>query len=316
MLYILPQLPCKNRYTEDWAAIWARELLNLGFQFKMLGTFTPVPITKFFTDPGMALLYECNQIKNLVKYSPDKIFCLDIDFPGLLSSAIPVLKLMNPKLKCYGYLHAGSWCDGDIFSKTQGKKYLERAMFDVFDKIFVATYYHKKKIEKYFGEKFENIEVVGFPFYKKDVLYYTTPLSYEEKNGILINGRIEQSNIGIVDIIRKEFKNQRIQFVNAKNRKEYYNQLNHAKIVLSLKMEETFGIGQLEAYVLGAIPICPNDFAYQEVIKDKHLLYSDEEDLVKKLTYLIGLEKNLFHIDIEQYEQVISNIMYNGIFKE
>jgi len=309
MMYLLPQLPCKNRYTEDWVFIWVRELLNLGFQFKVLGTFTPTAITKFFTDPNKALMYECKQIENLVRYSLDKIFCLDIDFPGLLSSAIPVLKLMNPKLRCYGYLHAGSWCNGDIFSKTPGKKHLERAMFDIFDRIFVATYYHKKKIEGYYGEVFDNLKVVGFPFYKKDVLHYVKPLPFEEKNGILINGRLEQSNTEIVDTIRKRFINQRVEFVNAKNRKEYYNQLNHAKIVLSLKTEETFGIGQLEAYVLGSIPLCPNDFAYPEVIGDKHLLYDNEEDLLLTLGYLTRFEVNPFQINIEKYEQVIATCM-------
>lgn len=305
MLHLLSQLPCRNRYTEDWIGIWTRELKNLGLQFRMLGDTRPVIITKYFTDPNKALEYECNQIRTLSWYHPREIFCLDIDFPGLLSAAIPVLKLMNPKLKCFGYLHAGSWCNGDIFNETPGKKLLERAMFDIFDRIFVASYYHKGKIERYFGEKFDNLEVVGFPFYKKDVFRYVKPLSFEEKNGILINGRLEQSNIDLVDRIREEFENEEINVVSAENRREYYNLLNKAKIVISLKTEETFGIGQLEAYVLGSIPLCPNKYAYPEVIGDARLLHSDEEDLINKLTYLIGLKENCFRIDVEKYERVI-----------
>lgn len=309
MMHLLPQLPCKNRYTEDWIGVWCRELNNLGVKYVVLGGNTSVPITKYFTDPGKALSYECNQLRILSRVNLERIFCLDVDFPGLLAAAIPVLKLMNPKLKCYGYLHAGSWCNGDIFSRMPGKKHLERAMFDTFDKIFVATYYHEKKIEKYFGEEFDNLEVVGFPFYRADVLKYEDPQPYEEKDEIVINGRLEQSNINLIDKLREKFPGENIAVTTAKGTKEYYELLNRAKIVISLKTEETFGIGQLEAYVLGGIPLSPNRFAYPEVIGDSRLLYNNEKDLMDKLNCLLNLKVNPFRIDIEKYEQVIPNII-------
>ena len=166
MIHLLPQLPCRNRYTEDWIKMWSRELNKLCVGFQVWGHDVSTPITKFFTDPAYALRYECDQIRDLSQIDHlEKIFCLDVDFPGLLSSAIPVLKLMNPKLKCYGYLHAGSWCNGDIWTGIPGKKQVERAMFDTFDKVFVASWYHKQKIQWYFNRGFENLEVVGFPFY-------------------------------------------------------------------------------------------------------------------------------------------------------
>lgn len=308
MMHLLPQLPCKNRYTEDWIDIWKRELTNLGIKFTVLGDSTPVPITKYFTDPNKALRYECDQIRRLSWCNPEKIFCLDVDFPGLLSSAIPVLKLMNPKLKCYGYLHAGSWCNGDIFTGISGKKQLERAMFDTFDKVFVATWYHKKKIQWYLNGSPGNIEVVGFPFYKKDVLAHADPLPFEQKKDILILGRWEQSNVAFLDGLRKKFAGQ-IHVIEASNRAGYFYQLNKAKVVLSLKTEETFGIGQLEAYVLGGIPLSPNQFAYPEVIGDPHLLYTDEKDLIDKLAYLLNLKENPFDINIEKYEQVIPTLI-------
>ncbi len=308
MIHLLPQLPCKNRYTQDWIGIWKRELTKLGVHFAVLGGNTPVPITKHFTDPDKALAYECNQVRILSQVKPEKIFCLDVDFPGLLSAAIPVLKLRNPDLKCFGYLHAGSWNNGDIFGENPGKARLERAMFEVYDKIFVATNYHRRKIEKYFNEFFIDLEVAGFPFYKEDVLHYATPAPFEEKDGVVINGRWEQSDKDLLDRIRNKL-NIKIYTIEATNREGYYKQLNTAKVVLSLKTEETFGIGQLEAYVLGGIPLSPNRFAYPEVIGDPCLLYNNENDLVDKLAYLLDFKENPFVIDIEKYENVIPTCM-------
>lgn len=306
MILVLPQLPCENRYTADWMAVWFRELRKLKVPFIMVGGDKVVPVTKYFTDPLKALAYEADQVKILTKTLPSKILCLDVEFPGLITPAIQVLRLMNPDLKAYGYLHAGCWCDGDVWSKTKGRRHLDRMIFDTFDKVFVASNYHKKKIEEYFGKGFDNLIVVGFPFYRKDVEVYVKPLSFGEKCGILINGRVEQSNIEIVEGLRRRFSNQEIQFVNAENRKEYYNQLNRAKVVLSLKTEETFGIGPLEGYILGGIPLCPARFAYPEIIGDERLLYVSENDLVNKLRYLLSLKENSFYIDIGRYEQTIA----------
>ena len=125
---------------------------------------------------------------------------------------------------------------------------------------------------------------------------------------------MEQSDISLVDKIKKKFKNERIEIVAADSRKEYYELLNRARIVVSLKTEETFGLGQLEAYVLGSIPLCPKDYSYPEVVGDIHLLYSSEESLMYKLEELLKLkinpfQINPFQIDIEKYEQTISECM-------
>lgn len=311
MLYLLPQLPVKNRYTEDWIQMWERELTRLGVAFSVIGSKKVEPLTKYFTNPEKALRYECNQIKELTKLKSAKLLCLDTDFPGLLAPAIQVLKLTNPDLKCYGYLHAGSWCNGDIFKDTSGKKWMERAMFDVFDKIFVATNYHKKKIETFFGKSFKNIKVVGCPFYKEDVFRLAKPLKYSEKDVILVSGRPEQQAKSLLEELKENFgqNNDIIANPKPKTRKEYFKLLSRAKIVISLKIEETFGLSQLEAYALGGIPLCPNRYSYPEIIKDKRLLYEDSEDLLTKLDYLLDLKENPFKINLDKYRETIPKII-------
>jgi len=319
MITVLPQLPCENRYTADWIQVWRRELRKLDVSFQMVDPHNPyfplAKVTKYFTDPYKALEYECAQIQALTVIKPDKILCLDVEFPGLMTPAIQLLRLTNPKLKACGYLHAGCWCDGDVWSRTKGRPWIDRMIFDTYDKVFVATYYHTKKIEDYFGRKFNNLVVVGFPFYQEDVVAYAKPIPFEEKKGILISGRLEQSNSRLIDTIKQKFTD--VSVLQASSRKEYYKLLNKAKVILSLKTEETFGIGQLEAYVLHSIPLCPNQFAYPEVVGDERLLYSSEDDLVDKLTRLMELKFNPFYIDIKQYESTIKRcVEYMGELDE
>ncbi len=310
MIYLLPQLPVKNRYSEDWIGMWRRELKKLKVSFRVVGNETPVKLTKFFSNPLKALEYEANQIKELAKRVPDKIFCLDIDFPGLLVPAIQVLRLANPKLKCYGYLHAGSWNKGDIFAKTKGKKGLERAMFDVFDKIFVATHYHKKKIETYFGESFANVVVVGLPFYREDVYRYVKPLPFNQKEYILINGRPEQSDMSVVESLKKSFPFEKFVMGSARNRKEYYTLLNKAKISISLKTEETFGLGQVEAFALGTIPLSPKAYGYVEIFSNEYMLYRDIMQLFTRLNYWLISEQSIKRsIDFIKYENSIAKMV-------
>ena len=49
------------------------------------------------------------------------------------------------------------------------------------------------------------------------------------------------------------------------NKKEYYELLSKAKIVFSASKQETFGIGTVEAMMLGAMPVVPNKLSYIEL---------------------------------------------------
>jgi hypothetical protein len=50
-----------------------------------------------------------------------------------------------------------------------------------------------------------------------------------------------------------------------KNKKEYYKLLSKAKISFSASTQETFGIGTVEAMMLGCIPLVPRRLSYVEL---------------------------------------------------
>jgi hypothetical protein len=312
MLYVVPQLPVKNRYSEEWSSIWSRELSKLKIEHTIVKERKPVSMKKskvnFFSDLRESIKYECNQIKYLIDNvkEGDKILWLDFDFPGLSIPATQLIKLSNPTIKSYAYCHAGSWCNKDIWSSIPSKKKIEDAGFDIFDKVFVATNYHKEKIENYFGKKMNNIYVVGFPLYKEDVIKYTKPIEWKEKKGIIVIGRIEQSNPNIINSVLNNYEKQTT-FKKFRNRKEYFNALNKSKILISPKIEETFGLTAMEAVMLGTIPLCPNNYSYKELLPQE-LLYSNENELNEKIKPLLN-EKPSISIDLSKYEGSIKEIV-------
>jgi hypothetical protein len=50
-----------------------------------------------------------------------------------------------------------------------------------------------------------------------------------------------------------------------KTKKEYYEILSKAKIVFSASLQETFGIGTVEALMMDVVPIVPNTLSYKEL---------------------------------------------------
>lgn len=314
MIHILPQAPLKNRYTEDWIPMWKRELDKLNVNYTIVGDETTIDSEGLFGNLQAAVDYELKQIQYCFDNldSIDKILHLDTDFPGLFVAAAQLLKWKKPSLKIFGFCHAGSWNTGDIFSESLGKYDLELATLEIFDKIFVATEYHKKKIEDFFdiGNR-DNICVTGLPYYHRDVMDKVNVIkTLTEKELILISGRREQSNGDLIDKFKERYKNlEFVDFSQIKNRRQYFEVLNNTRIAVSFKVEETFGLSQFEVHSLGGLTLSPNKFSYPELIKEEELIYTSEEDLFVKFENLLSKFCNDYFIEMEVYEKSIENMV-------
>lgn len=324
-IVLLSQMPVKNRYQEDWIDIWVRELRKLGIEPIVIGDREVRVIDRskpynYFTNTDEAIVYEAKQVIKAVEHLDiGRMLVLDVNFPGLMLPALHIFKLIKPSLKIYGVLHAGSWCNGDIWSRVKGRREFEYAIFKSYDKIFVGSKYHKRKIERYFGEKFENIVVTGLPFYKKDILKYVKPLMYTEKEGIFVNGRPEQSKTDWLEQLVKSlpytfyipytvsFTSPNLKMITLKTRDEYFNLLSRVRVMISLKSEETFGYATLEACVLNTVPIAPKKFSYPEILPSS-LLYDSFDELIEKVRK--AYTENLFiDVKIDLYEKVVEKIV-------
>ena len=311
-MLIVPQLPIKNRYTSNFAGMWHEKLKELGVDSQLSHQQEPQRLgEKYFTNVHNAIQFELTALSNLMNMADtdNKILFLDIDFPGICTPFVQAFKLLNPEIECYGYLHAGSWCNGDVWKDTEGKFEQEATMMLTFDKIFVATDYHKKKIDNVFGHGWNNVKIVGFPFYQQDLHEEAGgTLTFEDKDLIFINGRMEQSNKELVQNIVKAFQAETYTSAAIKDRKDYLDMLQSSKVCISLKTEETFGLGLVEAVAMDCLPLVPDKFAYPEVIDNESCRYQNESGLMYKLEQLMKRSTPI-KFDLERWEKTIPKVV-------
>lgn len=324
-LAVFVQLPVFNRYTENWIDMWSQELSRLNVDFEIFGNkevkhFDRNVSCNYFTDTAKSIIYECSQISAFATCIDEftHLLVLDADFPGMVASIIPTFKLMNKKLKCYTYLHAGSYCKGDVYTITKQtqtiKKHQEYAMLKTYDKIFVASKYHKSIIKKYFNETFNNIIITGMPIDREWIVNTVEYTPFKEKEGIFIAGRIEQCNRELIDLIKEEFADDCNVYDSYNspifsNRLDFLNFVNKRKVVVSIKTEDTFGLIPAEASILGSFVLIPAKHGISETLKNKDLLYYSDTDMLSKLSYLVEKDKNPYKIDWKQHDNAIRTIM-------
>ena len=261
MIYTIAQLPLSDRYTSEYyAKIVSNDAFEVQKYWREAATVDRSKPYNYFTNLDDAIRYEMAQINWLIaQESVEKVLITDLDFPGLAAAAIPALRLKFPGVKVWGMLHAGSWCNGDIFANDLGKAHQEYSYFSLCEKVFVATEYHANKIRYYFNQELPNLHVLGgFPFDYS--LIPDTLLDHKKSKDVLVLGREEQvSDISSMGWLM--LPNVQVDFLNGLlPHDEYMKELSEHKVAIIPKIEETFGISALEAIAVGTFPVVPDKF--------------------------------------------------------
>jgi len=300
MIPTIVQLPMKDRYTLEWY-----NKLYAHPAFRVLGGYRLETVNRtrsynYFTNLEPSTQYEFGQVRALL-YKRDvyKIFITDLDFPGVAVQTYPLLKLKYPEIKIYGILHAGSWCNQDIFHGDGIKKDQERLIFDICEKVFVATEYHRCLIEAYYCEIFNNIVVLdGLPFDYKWVASHKV----EKTKDVIVLGRPEQSNMGELPYRCQS---------ETMPRDEFLRYLSQYKVAIIPKVEETFGYIAMEAIALGTVPLVPDKYSYRQTLprifryKDmEEVLWRAKEVLTCPEKYTVAFDR----IPFEKYSNMWSRI--------
>lgn len=286
-IYYVPIEPYETRYTADWIKQFTDEFEKNNVEYEViLGSTVTSKITcGSVLDACGTNIYKLSQLSKLVNLindgvikDGDCIFFADAWFPGV-ESLFYIRNLTKINYKIFGILHAGTY-DRNDFTYREGMrpwgKFMELGWITGFDKIFVATKYHKSLIKRFSAVDIcmdNTIVVTGLPFYADDLRAKYG--NVEKENIVVFPHRLDtekrpQLFDELSDIIHKFDKD--IKCVKTlevtKSREEYFQLLAKSKVMVSFALQETFGYSTLESMALGNKVFVPNDLSYVETVPD------------------------------------------------
>lgn len=274
-LIFVPQYPSAMRYQEWWYKEFPRELRPYFDGVTILGEgyisreeslssakkemFSPI-------EKAIELeSYQINEYKNSFKRLPPHIlFVSDLSFPGFFSN---VLYHYKPHA-CFIYCHGTSLNYLDYFANDRiSKSKIEHGHALLYNKVFIASDYHKKKLG------WKNTEIVRLPKPPFD-----PRIKFDKKYDIVSVARPTPQKVtkATEEFVEQEFGN--ITRRNFKNWNDYYSFLGESKVLLITTKEDTFNYTVIDAVTNGCIPVAPNNFAFPEILP-KEYLYDNKEEL-------------------------------------
>ncbi len=330
-LYVLTLEPIEQRYTKQWYEYF-KSAFSKYFDVKYIdGDMTDDKIEKGrFLDINKTNIWKAKQAELISRlFYHDKVKDGDrFFFADGWHFGITALKYMaqlnNIKIKIYAFWHAGTWDQYDFISQAGLCKWAfgnELGWLKACDYNFVSTMFHKKLITDYFSAQKLRIEVVGFPmnWIKETNKKINKNVLNIKRNLIVFPHRLDKEKApDVFDKLAKRMPE--YEFIKTmevtKDKKEYYNLIKHAKVVFSASLQETFGIGTVEAMMLGAIPIVPNRLSYPELYNTR-FIYADLCDAEQKIRFIMNHydESEVLKDCLKENQDIIQNDSLDAINK-
>lgn len=336
-LFYVPIEPYEERYSAQWIRWFEAKFKYWNIDYEIIygkslsasvsvgAVFNPVSISHYRATQLAKIhkLIATGKIKD-----GDVIFFDDGQFPGVeqIAHYLPQIGL---NVRLYSFFHAGTWIETDYvnrFGLARWMKWEERAWFEIFDKIFVATKHHYDEITKTLPEYKDKIVITGEPFCSQEIEQSGTQKVFSKRTIELVYPfRCDPEKgvdtwLKIVHTIRKKL-NRPVTYchtyLTTTNKQEYYNTLGNSKIILSTATEETFGIATAEAVIMGCIPILPKRCAYPDIYPEE-FLYTSIDEAVEKCIKIINLSdtqhqklSNKLKLIVKKFDNSIDRILYS-----
>lgn len=296
----IPIEPLEERYSAQWHKWFKKEFDKCGVTYI---TINPTPLTDkihrgAFLDIAGTNYYKSSQIAMISEMffkdefkDGDIFFFHDIWHPGLEALAY-MRDGLGIDIKITGCIFAGTYDPYDFTTKTgmgYWGKLLEESWFRIVDKIFSATEFHKRLILQNRDIDPKKIVVTGHPMYNE-----FPEEMLKKENIVVFPHRLDsEKNPQMFDILKEEFGtlHSSWQFIKTKevckNKKEYYNLLQKAKVSISFADQETLGFAMIESIYAGCIPFVPDRLSYSELY-DLAFKYSSFRECYEKLDTIIN----------------------------
>lgn len=333
-LHWLPLELIDKRYTAQTRR-WYKKEFEKQFKLNIIEGYnnTQTINNGSFLDVYGTNYYKASQLMKVAEIFKDKVkdgdifFIDDLWFPGIQMIRYMAQMATPKKIKIYGVMHAGSWVPSDDVATKLGYNNEtwsnELSMILTADKVFVGSNFHKREMEKYFGNKVKDkIIATGIPFYPSDILKYVRICKWKDKGNIIVfpHRNHKEKHPELFDKLRDKFRHSHPEWIFVKTfdmgleKEAYYKLLAESKVMISYAEQENFGFATLESATFGNMLLLPNRVVYPEIYP-KETVYCSEEQLEIQLKNIIDnpdkepkIVKRLKKIPY-QFEKSIKNMI-------
>ena len=301
MIVNIPIEPLEERYSAQWCKWFEDELTARAYNYFSItpikplakikeGAFLDIIGTTRYKAQQIDLIAQMTNIAGGIERDRRVVFLIhDGWFP------VEQLAYMRDMLGCHdwrfvGIFHDGTYDKWDMTARnnmyTWGED-IENGWFKIYDKVIVASNYHKQTL----------LETRCIPDHKIEVIPWKVevPDSIVKKENIIVfpHRLNEDKQQDLFFKMADELKHPDWQWIRTRdenlNKQQYYELLAKAKIVFSTALLEMFGIAMVEAVLLGCIPLVPDRLAYKEMYPSC-FNYSDVKDMKDKLALMMHEE--------------------------
>lgn len=284
-LHILPIEPLVERYSAQWIEWFYQYLSNhpqIDYKFYEPYNYLTHKISAEIKHGQFLDILETNQYKTdqlheiLIAIEKkevrdhDVILLHDGWFPGIEMLGY-VRDCLGLKIKIVAMMHAGSYDPHDFLHQHGVQSWgadLENSWFSLYDKILVATHYHKELLIHTRKVNPDKINVVFFP-----MLTDWVKSAEKDKNLVVFPHRIApEKQYELFEHLEDSAKRDggKLKFITTKHNPDqsktaYWYTLAQSTFAVSTALQETWGIAMIEAVLSGCVPIVPHRLSYKEL---------------------------------------------------
>lgn len=347
-IWIFAIEPIDSRYTRQWFDHLPKTLSNRCsyHQSAQLSGHTVPPVTTpgAFLDFTATNIWKSTQLAEFMHavrdgkvQRGDHVLFTDAWNPAALQVRY-TNDLMDLGLVMHGMWHAGSYDPADFLGRLIGNdpwvRHTEKAYFHAFHHNYFATEFH---IEMFVKNLFEVADVEGFKQLHGDRIVRTGwPMEYTvdmlqpysnipKKQQIVFPHRIApEKQLHIFKELEKLLP--QYEFIVCQEKKltkhEYHTIMGQSMLCFSANLQETLGIGQIEATFCNTIPLCPDRLSYREMYLPEFKYDGDMEikDLAKLVdSYIIAYtndEQRIKDLLKQQKDKLMSFISAENLYKK
>jgi len=295
-VFLVPIEEIDARYTGQWRRWFAEEVQSFGYEPVVVEgdrTASDIEVGDFL-DCYDTHFYKASQTMRLVELlqagavdDDDLVLFLDAWTPTVTALAY-MRDVAGLKFKMGGFFHAGSWDTHDLLSRVNMQRWcegIEQGYFAALDLAFVATEYHKSVIVESGRASAEKIAVTGLPVHP-EFTWRSRQWSMRSYR-VVFPHRLHDDKqphlfASLRDRVEARWRGPKIEWVKTREhdfpKPRYYDLLADSRVAVSFAVAENFGIGMVEAAMLGCYPVVPDRLSYRETFPlDER--YPDERDL-------------------------------------